>query len=244
MTQKFKRFFLRLYFMFYASRVFARIFMPIRLSLEKFLPYQISFSQFGEDQYFKKFETKQGTYVEIGCNHPVLASNSFRLYLKGWTGLVVDGNALYKKFWNTARPKDIFINTLISANNKKEMPFYEHYAGFVSTGVKDHADQFNSEDFTLTYKDTKSINEVLAANHIHSIDVLFLDIEGMDYEVLSSLDLALYKPKYICIEDHEYPTTGNKSLSVISKYLNQNDYFLDSMLSPSFIYKQSNAHVI
>ena len=241
MIQRFKSLLLRLYFIFYASRVFARIFMPIRFSLEKFLPYQISFSQFGEDQYFKNLETKQGTYVEIGCNHPVLASNSFRLYLKGWTGLVIDGNSRYKKLWNTARPKDIFINTLISANNRKDMPFYEHYAGFVSTGVKDHADQFDSEGFTLTYKDTKNINEVLSANNLHNIDVLFIDIEGMDYEVLSSLDLALYKPQYICIEDHEYSHDENKDLSLISNYLKQNDYFLDSMLSPSFIYKKSNA---
>ena len=239
MIRKFKRVALKIYFSFFASRFFTRILMPSRIKLEKFLPYRISFSQFGEDQYFINYEKEIGTYVEIGCNHPTLASNSFRLYLNGWSGLAIDGNARYKKPWSAARPRDMFINTLISANTEKDVPFYEHYAGFVSTAVKEHADQFDLESFNLTHKDTRNINEVLAENSIDRFDILFLDIEGMDYEVLTSLDLAKYEPKFICIEDHDYFQGLSFGGGKINTYLNEKGYLLDGMLNPSFIYKKS-----
>jgi len=238
MRHKVKRLILKLYFIFYASRIFSRILMPLLFSLEKFLPYKFSFSQFGEDQLFYSLEKKHGTYVEIGCNHPILASNSFRLYLNGWTGLAIDGNALYQKFWNSARPKDTFINTLIAAESKKDTPFYEHYAGYVSTAVVEHAEKFDMEDFNLTYRDSQSINEVLVKNNIQDIDILFIDIEGMDFEVLSSLDLTIYQPQYIAIEDHEYLHDKVRDFSQISNYLLNNGYFLEGMMSPSFIYKK------
>ncbi len=56
MIEKVKWSFLRLYFSFYASRFFARTLMPIRIKFEKFLPNNISFSQFCVDQYFINFE--------------------------------------------------------------------------------------------------------------------------------------------------------------------------------------------
>lgn len=240
MIQKLKSLVLSLYFSFFASRIFARVFMPMRLKLENFFPYRISFSQFGEDQYFLNNEKNQGTYIEIGCNHPTLASNSFRLYLNGWQGLVIDGNSRYKNFWRAARPRDIFINTLISANTEKDVPFYEHYAGFVSTAVKEHADQFDLDSFNLTHKETRNINEVLVQNSIDRFDILFVDIEGMDYEVLTSLDLAKYKPKFICIEDHNYSQGSSFGVSKINTYLIEKGYLLDGLLNPSFIYKKSH----
>lgn len=212
--------------------------MPIRIKLEKFLPYSISFSQFGEDQYFMNFEKNIGEYVEIGCNHPTLASNSFRLYLSGWNGLVIDGNIRYKKLWGTARPKDRFVNALISADTQKDVPFYEHYAGFVSTAVKEHVSQFDADDFNLTFKDSLNINDVLAKNNINKIDILFIDIEGMDYEVLSSLDIGKYRPKFICIEDHDFHSNSGFADSEINAYLQKKGYLLDGMLNPSFIYKK------
>lgn len=238
MRNKVKRLILKLYFKFYASRIFSRILMPLLFKLEKFLPYKFSFSQFGEDQLFHNLEKKHGTYVEIGCNHPILASNSFRLYLNGWTGLVIDGNALYQKFWNSARPKDKFIKTLIAAESKKDTPFYEHYAGYVSTAVEEHAEKFDMEDFNLTYRDSQNINEVLLQNDIHDFDILFIDIEGMDFEVLCSLDLTIYQPKYIAIEDHEYSHEKGNDFSQISRYLLNNGYFLQGMMSPSYVYER------
>ena len=238
MIEKLKRLVLRYYFSFFASRFFARILMPVRIKLEKFFPYSISFSQFGEDQYFINFEKNIGKYVEIGCNHPTLASNSFRLYLSGWNGLVIDGNARYEKLWRAARPKDKFINTLVSADTQKDMPFYEHYAGFVSTAVREHASQFDEEDFNLKYKDSLNINEVLTKNNINRIDILFIDIEGMDYEVLSSLDFDQYQPNFICIEDHDFQKDLSFGDSEINAYLQKKGYLLDGMLNPSFIYKK------
>jgi len=43
-----------------------------------------SYSQFGEDRMIEHFTAYSGgTYVDVGANHPVLYSNTYKLYLKG-----------------------------------------------------------------------------------------------------------------------------------------------------------------
>lgn len=58
-------------------------------------PYSISsYSQFGEDRIIEAFFGTQGKgiYVDIGCNHPISYSNTWKLYLRGWNGVCVDPN--------------------------------------------------------------------------------------------------------------------------------------------------------
>jgi len=60
MIERLKRSVLRYYFSFFASRFFARILMPIRIKLKIFFSYSISFSQFGENQYFINLKKDSG----------------------------------------------------------------------------------------------------------------------------------------------------------------------------------------
>src|SRR5688500_16482591 len=52
------------------------------------------FAQEGEDikilYLLQKYNN--GFYLDIGANHPITNSNTFKLYLMGWNGILVDGN--------------------------------------------------------------------------------------------------------------------------------------------------------
>ena len=78
-----------------------------------FLP---SYAQTGEDRIIESYvdQNRTGFYVDIGCHHPFYKSNTFSLYLRGWRGVVVDGNseliALFKRF----RPRDAAICAVVS----------------------------------------------------------------------------------------------------------------------------------
>jgi hypothetical protein len=57
----------------------------------------------------------------------------------------------------------------------------------------------------------------------HSIDLLTIDVEGHDFRVLKSLDIAKYRPKIIVIEMHDFAGIRD---SEIYRYLAANGYVL------------------
>ena len=68
----------------------------------------ISYGQFGEDALIQRtLKKKKGTYVDIGCYHPILYSNTYGLYRRGWKGIVVDPNKTLKSIYTLLRHKDI-----------------------------------------------------------------------------------------------------------------------------------------
>ena len=226
-----KKYFLKSYFYLIAFPLISRVLIPIFRSFAKPLGLKVYFGQFGEDNFLSDNLPHSGFYLEIGCNHPVLASNSFSLYLKGWSGLVIDANSSLKHLWRISRPKDLFIGAMI-ATDEKEADFFIHRANFVSTGSRKHRERFNKDEFTAQRIRTRNINNILHENKINKIDLIIIDIEGMDQEVLFSLDLKSYKPTFINIEDHDF-NHGSK----IFKFLTSNGYELCYLNHPSMIYR-------
>ena len=83
-----------------------------------FLPRK-SYSTFGEDKFISKFfkSKKKGFYVDVGCYHPIVGSNTQILFKKKWNGINIDVSSLSVELFKKARPKDININLAVS--NKK-----------------------------------------------------------------------------------------------------------------------------
>lgn len=52
----------------------------------------------------------KGTYVDIGCRHPVLHNNTFLLEKYGWKGLALD-LADFTSEWEKYRSKTVYLNT-------------------------------------------------------------------------------------------------------------------------------------
>ncbi len=77
--------------------------------------YNISFSKSGDDIQLMKLINNNipGVYVDIGCWHPVKASNTYYFYVRGWKGICIDPNPELKILYDKFRPKDNFINAAI-----------------------------------------------------------------------------------------------------------------------------------
>lgn len=226
-----KKYLLKAYFYLIAFPVISRIFIPIYKTLSRAFGIKTHFGQFGEDNFLTSYLPEKGFYLEIGCNHPVLASNSFNLYLRGWTGIVIDADASLKHLWKISRPKDLFVSAMI-ATDEGEANFYKHRANFVSTGSTEHLKKFNRNEFSHLKLKTRNINNILKENHVENLDLILIDIEGMDDEVLFSINLESYKAPFICIEDHDY-----FKKSKILEYLTSNGYELCYLNYPSMIYR-------
>ena len=67
------------------------------------------------------------------------------------------------------------------------------------------------------------------------IDVLSIDVEGVDFKVLKSLNIEKYSPKVIIIEDHHKKIEDILETDTF-KFLDQNNYILRSWSFYSLIF--------
>jgi hypothetical protein len=76
---------------------------------------QSSYGQYGEDAMIQAgFRSKNnGVYVDVGAYHPVLYSNTYALYKKGWRGIVIDPNPKMKELFASLRPRDTYVSAAI-----------------------------------------------------------------------------------------------------------------------------------
>lgn len=172
-----------------------------------FKRFNVSFSKSGEDIQLKKLisNTTPGVYLDIGCWHPIKASNTYYFYLRGWKGLCIDPNPELEKLYKKYRPKDNFINCAIG----DDLQNYKYYM------LEDHYSSMNTLDFDFIKKHDLvdrikntidvpafSLKKILDENIKENdrLDFFDIDVEGFDMEVLKTNDWVKYRPKIVVIE--------------------------------------------
>jgi FkbM family methyltransferase len=169
--------------------------------------YPISFGKSGDDiQLYKLIKNEvPGAYVDIGCWHPIKASNSYFFYLRGWKGICIDPNPELGSLFTRYRKNDIFVNAAISEinDNLKYYSFQEGYESMntVNTDfIKYH--HLEKKIKSIVEVPSFSLKSVLDHNLSKNerLDFFDIDVEGFDLEVLKSNDWDQYRPKIIMIE--------------------------------------------
>jgi hypothetical protein len=210
------------------------------------IPGKILYSSFGEDIIlFNLFSNKTvGNFIDVGCNRPIDGNNTFNLYIRGWSGLNIDGNQSLINEYKKSRPYDTSICALVS-NQEVELPFYISKIDAVSTINKDFLDkhkntwEYSEEDIVI--KKTRTLTQILDDNlYVNkTIDLLSIDIEGHDFEALLGLDLNKYRPSVICIEIHDFDFNNLKENKIVN-YLNKNNYSLCNYTILSAFFAENN----
>lgn len=210
---------------------------PWPLSFKEFKNLRVSYSQFGEDLILSTLfgqEKKNGFYIDIGCYHPLTYSNSYIFYRRGWSGICIDPNPMFKILWMKYRPRDHFINTAI-ANNQGEA-YYELNAQYPACNrlIFEKEQRSNCNYIKVP---TISLEIQLTQLEVYpetNIDFISIDCEGCDLEVIKTLNLKNYEPQVILIEDSELSDESN-----ISNYMRENNYELNSCCFHSKIFVRS-----
>ncbi len=168
---------------------------------------KITYSQAGEDIILcDLFQNKNnGTYLDIGCHHPFRNSNTYLLYKKGWRGICVDPAPKVGNLFSIWRPKDIFINIAI-ADKKGCSQLYVFNDQALNSLSKEQVKNYDKfKDFKLIKEitvPTTTLEEVFKAHKLElfDLDILSVDVEGLDYKVLKSNDWILLRPKVVVFE--------------------------------------------
>lgn len=175
-----------------------------------------SYSQCGEDlivQYiFNLRGINKPTYIDIGANDPFSISNTALFYKKGCRGINIEANPnLIGKFYQY-RSEDINLN--VGVGGKEDvLDFFIMNDSTLSSFSKEECDNYVS---TGKYHvvEIKKIAITRIQNIIDtyfngvSPDFLTLDAEGMDFEILKTIDFERISPKVICVEAAEYSPIG------------------------------------
>jgi FkbM family methyltransferase len=203
-----------------------------------------SYSQEGEDMILRRiFEGQHsGFYIDVGAHHPKRFSNTFFFYKLGWRGINIDAMPGSMKPFNILRTRDINIEKPVSS--KKELLTYYCFNEPALNGFsKIKSDERNGlNNFKILYTkdiETSTLEEILDAHLVDSqkIDFLSIDVEGLDFEVLRSINIDKYRPNVILVElDFDLSDIYQDE---IYKFLLLNNYKLYAKAVHSFIFRSN-----
>lgn len=144
--------------------------------------------------------------MDVGAHHPVLGSNTFSLYARGWSGLTVDPNPKFAPLFRKERPGDIH---LVEGVSKTLATLTYHHFGLDWHNTFDPAVAANLREEGCHYLGASEVScrplRLMIEEHLKDrpIDLLNVDCEGLDLEVLESLDIDAHRPATIIVEDFE-----------------------------------------
>lgn len=228
-------------------RKLGKIFMP---------QAQYGYSQFGEDiilaHLFAQLEIMRPTYLDIGANEPRYISNTYYFYNRGSRGVLVEPNPFLFKKLKRFRSEDIVLNTGIGFTNVSEADFYlfPNYANGLSTFSAKEAKHWEETGMKGLGKirvekvikmPLITINDILGKYFAGKApNFISLDVEGLDLDILKSLDFNKCQPEAVCVETLGYNDKQQsfKLNDIIDFMLTKNyDVYADTRVNTIFCRK-------
>jgi len=151
-----------------------------------------------------------GTYVDIGAGHATEISNTYGLYLKGWTGLTIDPYGAWvcnegitqsdshKKY----RPNDIHLSIAVTDYDGEidmcDSATAGSYLGVEYSTIGD----YRGEVYPIRKEKCLTVNTLISKYpQFANADFFSLDVETSEDKVLAACDFEKFTPTLIIIEN-------------------------------------------
>lgn len=195
-----------------------------------------TYSQAGEDAILlyacamMGIPLNQCSYLDLGANKPVEMSNTYFFYEQGARGVLVEANPLLIPDLQNQRSGDIILNQAVTDQSGESVLFHVlnldglSRIGDVSALLEQNPSaklEKSIEIRTICYND-------IIRNYFHGNApvILNLDIEGLEMQILQSMDLEHYRPLFIILEMIPYSeklSAGIKDPALLA-YLESRNY--------------------
>jgi FkbM family methyltransferase len=184
------------------------------------------------DIYQKYFgDDFDGTFLDAGAFEGYEYSNTGCLAELGWKGLFIEPvpynffrlSERYKSYFPDIRlaycavgkqgEADLYLSGSISTLSKEQHQYY-----------LDHEWMYGNEQVIHTI--TVPLDQIIDQWKPEKIDVLNVDVEGMELEVLETFDIDKWMPKMAIIEAHEHHPfiEFRRNAENINKYFSKRNY--------------------
>ncbi len=210
---------------------------------------KVSYSQSGEDliiEYlFASIGITQPKYIDIGANLPKKGNNTYLFYLKGSTGICIEPDfSLIKNLKNT-RPNDTVLNIGVAIEKAALADFYYFDGQYNSWNTFSKEDAIlKSKNAGIAFKEKKvaldTLHNICEKYNFSDVNFLSIDVEGLDLEILQSIDFNIIRPEVICVETIAFSISNTFSKNLeIGTFLISNGYvvYADTNLNTIFCRK-------
>jgi FkbM family methyltransferase len=194
-----------------------------------------SHSQQGEDLIIESICDFVGitnpSYLDVGAADPIQDSNTYLFYLKGCRGVLVEPNPSFCTRLEAVRPGDRVLNIGVGVSDQKEADYYMiggRDGRYLNTFSRKQVDDIvpRSYGFRFVEKTIKmplvNINTIMEQQFHGAPSLLCIDTEGLDLDILKTLDFRRFRPAIVCAETLQIGTTrcGTEILDL----MHSNDY--------------------
>ncbi len=209
---------------------------------------KISYAQSGEDIIvsfiLKTLKIKHPTYIDIGAHHPFYLSNTAIFYKKGFSGVCIEPDPVLFKEIKKSRKRDICLNIGIGINDLDKADFFLMSTPSLNTFSKEEALNYDKNSKHKLKKviklPLKTINWVFEHHTNGRPDFVSIDVEGLDFDIIKSLDFERYRPTVLCIETLRFIRVGvaEKEQAIIDFVIKQGYMvYADTYINTIFVDK-------
>ena len=212
--------------------------------------YRKSWSQCGEDlilrYLFDLLRIARPSYIDIGAHHPWYYNNTYLFYRQGARGVNVEPDPSLHAVIARARRRDINLNIGIGPS-EGELDFYVMSQRTLNTFSAAEARKY-VDQHGMRIVDTRRIKVRTFAQTVdrylgRAPDLVSLDVEGLDLDILRSIDFARYRPAVFCVETLSYAEgdgSGVRSPEIQTLML-QHDYrlYADTYINSIYVAQDS-----
>jgi hypothetical protein len=207
-----------------------------------------TYAQVGEDVIIKFLFDGKGInkihYLELGTYHPDQGNNTYLFYLGGSRGVCVEADETLIKKIKQVRPEDIVLNVGIGTHNLESADFYIFNEPSLNTFNLEEAKFRESQGSFKIVKIAKvmirSVGSIIADNYSSFPDLLSIDLEGLDFDVLKTIDFSRLPIPVVCVETCSYSENHIKPKNEeISEFMLSVGYFIyaDTYVNTIFVNK-------
>ncbi len=173
--------------------------------------YRKSWSQCGEDlilrYLFDLLHIARPSYLDIGAHHPWHYSNTYLFYRQGARGVNVEPDPSLYAALRRWRRRDINLNVGIGPR-EAEMDFYvmseRTLNTFSAAEARNYVDKHGFRIAATRRIRVQTFAQAVDAHLGHTPDLVSLDVEGLDLDILRSIDFSRHRPHAFCVETISY----------------------------------------
>ncbi len=153
------------------------------------------------------------TYIDIGAHHPWNLNNTALFYLRGGRGINVEPDPYFYDLLSSERKKDINLNIGISDTTEAK-DFYIMSAPTLNTFSKEATEKFEkNEGYSIMEVKKIEVDTLTGIIDKHfngkHPDMLSIDVEGLEFEILKTVNFEKDPPKVVCLETISFSDTGH-----------------------------------
>jgi FkbM family methyltransferase len=174
----------------------------------------ISYAQNNEDVmlYRALREVKEGFYIDVGAQDPVIDSVTKAFYERGWRGINIEPNEEYFRKLQDDRPHDINMLTAVGCE-PGAISFYEVVHTGLSTTSAVYARGHAEAGYEVHLRNVSctTLDKICTDCGVKTVHFLKIDVEGSERAVLEGFSFETVRPWIVVLEATEPNSTREVS---------------------------------